>query len=179
MLNRYVPSTAASEAVCHALKPVGGLALLSTLFEVQPGGFAFLYQFLHNWKHLCLKVERCLQASWKTILQRMLLCFTLLVFYQMVSFDPPPHYTEFLSLIKFDAILFLGPRGPLVLPSVGPSVPSVPSARKIWITYIQAYMPYESWKDSSNQPYGPMGSLGCPLDPLGPPATPQSTPSDP
>ena len=39
---------------------------------------------------------------------------------------------------------FLGPRGPLVLPSVGPSVPSVPSARKIWITYIQAYMPYES-----------------------------------
>ena len=22
--------------------------------------------------------------------------------------------------------------------------PSVPSARKIWITYIQAYMPYES-----------------------------------
>ena len=54
-----------------------------------------------------------------------------------------------------------------------------PCARKIWITYIQAYMPYESWKDSSNQPYGPMGSLGCPLDPLGPPATPQSTPSDP
>ena len=35
----------------------------------------------------------------------------------------------------------LGPRGPLVLPSVGSSVPS---ARKIWITYIQAYMPYES-----------------------------------
>ena len=94
----------------------------------------------------CLKVECCLQASWKTIPQRMFLCFTLLVFYQMVSFHPPPHYTEFLSLIKFDAILFLGPRGPLVLPSVGPSVrPSVrPSARKIWITYIQAYMPYES-----------------------------------
>ena len=90
----------------------------------------------------CLKVECCLQASRKTILQRMLLCFTLLVFYQMVSFHPPPHYTEFLSLIKFDAILFLGPRGPLVLPSVGPSVRS--SARKIWITYIQAYMPYES-----------------------------------
>ena len=49
----------------------------------------------------CLKVECCLQASWKTIFQRMLLCFTLLVFYQMVSFHPPPHYTEFLALIKF------------------------------------------------------------------------------
>ena len=41
--------------------------------------------------------------------------------------------------------VFLGPRGPLVLPLIGP-VPSrpVPSALKIWITYIQAYMPYES-----------------------------------
>ena len=81
---------------------------------------------------------------------------------------------------SFNGRDFLGPRGPLVLPSVGPSVR--PSARKIWITYIQAYMPYESWKDSSNQPYGPMGSPGCPLDPLGPPGTPwppQSTPSDP
>ena len=38
-------------------------------------------------------------------------------------------------------IYFLGPRGPLVLPSVGPFVRP---ARKIWITYIQAYMPYES-----------------------------------
>ena len=75
----------------------------------------------------------------------------------------------------FSLSLFLGPRGPLVLPSVGP-VPSVPSAIKIWITYIQAYMPYESWKDSSNQPYGPMGSLGCPLDPLGPPGNPPIDP---
>ena len=73
---------------------------------------------------------------------------------------------------------FLGPRGPLVLPSMGPVRPAL----KIWITYIQAYMPYESCKDSSNQPYGPMASLGCPLDPLGPrwtPWPPQSTPSDP
>ena len=44
----------------------------------------------------CLKVECCLQASRKTILQRRLLCFTLLAFYQMVSVDPPPHCTEFL-----------------------------------------------------------------------------------
>ena len=36
---------------------------------------------------------------------------------------------------------FLGPRGPLVLPLIGPARPS---ALKIWITYIQAYMPYES-----------------------------------
>ena len=43
---------------------------------------------------------------------------------------------------------FLGPRGPLVLPSMGP----VPSALKIWITYIQAHMPYESSEVSSNQP---------------------------
>ena len=34
---------------------------------------------------------------------------------------------------------FLGPLGPCVLPSVGPSVR--PSALKICITYIQAYMP--------------------------------------
>ena len=166
MLNRYVPSTAASEAVCHALKPVGGLALLSTLFEVQPGGFAFLYQFLHNWKHLCLKVERCLQASWKTILQRMLLCFTLLVFYQMVSFDPPPHYTEFLSLIKFDAILFLGPRGPLVLPSVGPSVrPSVrPSARKIWITIYRHICLMNHEKTHQTNPMAPWDPLDALLN---------------
>ena len=70
---------------------------------------------------------------------------------------------------------FLGPRGPLVLPLIGP-VPSRPSALKIWITYIQAYMPYESCKDSSNQPYGPMASLGCPLDPLGPPGNPPIDP---
>ena len=31
-------------------------------------------------------------------------------------------------------------------------------ARKIWITYIQAYMPYESSEDSSNQPDGCKGS---------------------
>ena len=36
-------------------------------------------------------------------------------------------------------IIFLGPRGPLVLPSVGSSVPC---ARKIWTTYIQACMPW-------------------------------------
>merc|ERR1711994_546262 len=72
---------------------------------------------------------------------------------------------------------FLGPRGPLVLPLMGP-VPSRPirPALKIWITYIQAYMPYESCKDSSNQPYGPMASLGCPLDPLGPPGNPPIDP---
>ena len=73
---------------------------------------------------------------------------------------------------------FLGPRGPLVLPSMGP-VPSVrPSALKIWITYIQAYMPYESCKDSSNQPYGPMASLALltPWDPLGPPGNPPIDP---
>ena len=65
-------------------------------------------------------------------------------------------------------IIFLGPRGPLVLPSVGSSVPC---ARKIWITYIQACMPW-IMKNTSNEPYGSMGSPGCPLDPLGPPAAP-------
>ena len=80
-------------------------------------------------------------------------------------------------LIGLGGVLFLGPRGPLVLPLVGPVRPSVrPSALKIWITYIQAYMPYESCKDSSNQPYGPMASLGCPLDPLGPPGNPPIDP---
>ena len=52
-----------------------------------------------------------------------------------------------------------------------------PSARKIWITYIQAYMPQESSEDSSNQPDGPMGSPKCPPWPLGTP--PPSTPNDP
>ena len=58
--------------------------------------------------------------------------------------------------------------------SVRPSVS--PSARKIWITYIQAYMPQESSEDSSNQPDGPMGSPRCPLDPLGPPGPPHRPP---
>ena len=61
--------------------------------------------------------------------------------------DDPTSYSECLSLSLNDEdkllFLFLGPRGPLVLPLVGP-VPSRPSALKIWITYIQAYMPYES-----------------------------------
>ena len=34
--------------------------------------------------------------------------------------------------------MFVGQRGPPVLPSVG-SVRSVPSVLKIWITYIKAY----------------------------------------
>ena len=59
-----------------------------------------------------------------------------------------------------------------------PSVhPLVSPRRKVWITYIQAYMPHESSEDSSNQPYGPMGQLGCPLDPLRPPGNPQLSPS--
>ena len=44
-----------------------------------------------------------------------------------------------------------------------PSVhPLVSPRRKVWITYIQAYMPHESSEDSSNQPDGPMGSHRCP-----------------
>ena len=57
---------------------------------------------------------------------------------------------NFLILVVFFTLtciclyrIFLGPRGPLVLPSVGSFVPSRPSARKICITYIQAYMPYD------------------------------------
>ena len=33
-----------------------------------------------------------------------------------------------------------------------------PPGRRIWITYIRAYMPNESSADSSNQPDGPVGS---------------------
>ena len=40
--------------------------------------------------------------------------------------------------------------------------PLVSPRRKVWITYIQAYMPHESSEDSSNQPDGPMGSHRCP-----------------
>ena len=53
--------------------------------------------------------------------------------------------------------VFLGQRGPLVLPLVDSS-----GALKVWITYIQAYLPYESSAISSNQPDGPMGSHRCP-----------------
>ena len=61
---------------------------------------------------------------------------------------------NFLILVVFFTLtciclyrIFLGPRGPLVLPSVGSfvrPVRPVRPARKMWITYIQAYMPYES-----------------------------------
>ena len=59
------------------------------------------------------------------------------------------HYSPFSLVLAFCPFLtlfgpFLGPRGPLVLPLVGPVRPVRPSALKIWITYIQAYMPYES-----------------------------------
>ena len=64
---------------------------------------------------------------------------------------------------------FLGPRGPRGIP-----VFISPSARKIWITYIQAYMPHESSEDSSNQPNGPMGSPRRLPNPLGPPGPPMA-----
>ena len=57
---------------------------------------------------------------------------------------PPP---------KVGEVLFLGPRGPLVLPLVDPYV-----RNENLDTYIQAYMPHESSGDSSNQPIGHMGS---------------------
>ena len=44
--------------------------------------------------------------------------------------------------------------------------PLVSPRRKVWITYIQAYMPHESSEDSSNQPDGPIGSHRCPPWPL-------------
>ena len=67
-----------------------------------------------------------------------------------------------LSLILFRpcpwfAQIFLGPRGPLVLPLVDPAV-RTPVRAKNLDTYIQAYMPHESSGDSSNQPIGHMGS---------------------
>ena len=59
-----------------------------------------------------------------------------------------------------------------------------PSARKIWITYIQAFMPYESSEDSSNQSDGAMGSPGLtppltPWVPLGPPGPSNGPPQNP
>ena len=59
-----------------------------------------------------------------------------------------------------------------------------PSARKIWITYIQAFMPYESSEDSSNQSDGAMGSPGLtppltPWVPLGPPGPSNGPPRNP
>ena len=62
---------------------------------------------------------------------------------------------------------FLGPRGPLVEPSIFPSRPVRPQ-QFFQSSYIQAYMPYESSEVSSNQPDGTKGSHRCSLDPLGP-----------
>ena len=81
-------------------------------------------------------------------------------------------YYSFNSRITTNkSILFLGPRGPLVEPSIlHPSRP-VPSTRPqqfFLSSYIQAYMPYGSSEVSSNQPDGTKGSHRCPLDPLGP-----------
>ena len=59
----------------------------------------------------------------------------------------------FLRLLQ----LFLGPRGPLVLPLVDPYTRTPVRAKNLY-TYIQAYMPHESSGDSSNQPIGHMGS---------------------
>ena len=63
---------------------------------------------------------------------------------------------------------FLGPRGPLVEPSIFPSTRPVRPQQLFQSSYIQAYMPYESSEVSSNQPDGTKGSHRCPLDPLGP-----------
>ena len=76
-------------------------------------------------------------------------------------------------------VFILGPRGPLVLPSVGSSVRPVPSARKIWITYIQAYMSMNHEKTHQTNPMAPWDPLDALLTPWDPLATPQSTPSDP
>ena len=62
-----------------------------------------------------------------------------------------------IPLTKVFLILFLGPRGPLVLPLVDPYT-RPPIRAKNLDTYIQANMPHESSGDSSNQPDGPMGS---------------------
>ena len=92
-----------------------------------------------------------------------MLLFRVAAFADHYRWSPPPMFSISLTIVLIGVFIhqtfkqsvvggemlnifyFLGPRGPLVLPSVGPSVrPSRPSARKIWITYIQAYMPYES-----------------------------------
>ena len=74
---------------------------------------------------------------------------------------------------------FLGPRGPLVLPLIGPARPS---ALKIWITYIQAYtglMNHEKTHQTDPMSMVPGDPLDAVLTRLDPPVTPKSTPSDP
>ena len=62
-----------------------------------------------------------------------------------------------ISPCPWRVLVFLGPRGPLVLPLVNPPA-RPPVCAKNLDTYIQAYMPHESSGDSSNQPIGHMGS---------------------
>ena len=63
----------------------------------------------------------CTQVTWRIYIQR-------------------HNLVKYLNLHIFE---FLGPRGPLVEPSIFPSTRPVPQ-QFFWITYIQAYMRYES-----------------------------------
>ena len=73
---------------------------------------------------------------------------------------------------------FLGPRGPLVLPSVGSFVPSRPQEKSGSLIYRHiCLMNHE--KTHQTNPMGPGGLLDALLTPWDPLATPQTTPSDP
>ena len=50
--------------------------------------------------------------------------------------------SQFLSLIAINAVCFLGPRGPLVLPLMNPRT-RPPVRNENLDTYIQAYMPHD------------------------------------
>ena len=76
---------------------------------------------------------------------------------------------------------FLGPRGPLVLPSVGPSVPSVPSVPQeksgsLIYRHICLMNHEKTHQTNPMAPWDPLDALSTPLDPLGPPGPPNPPP---
>ena len=70
------------------------------------------------------------------------------------------------KVLSIRIFCFLSPRGPLVLPSVGP-VPSVPSARKICLMNHE-----KTHQTNPMAPWDPLDALLAPWGPLGPPAPP-------
>ena len=107
-------------------------------------------------------------APWAIILIFLETCFSFLLILIPIADCNQSQQTrpskQCKSLIWIMILGFLGPRGPLVLPSVGP-VPSVPSARKIWITIYRhiCLMNHEKTHQTNPMaPWDPLDALSTP-----------------
>ena len=161
------------------------------------------FGFNHRKHCVVLNDKKCLDISWKIMFLNIwplkVLKRTILIFFRLknalwqriscslheVSTKTTPTFVIFsLEIAVYSQTLsmsFLGPRGPLVLPTVGPSRPvrPVPCARKIWITIYRHICLMNHEKTHQTNPMAPWDPLDALLTPWDPLATPQSTPSDP